>query len=206
VIISESLKKLPNRITMFRIIITFAFIPAIMAEDIFYNYIALAIFLVASISDFIDGYLARKYDIVSNFGKVMDPLADKILVLAALLCFVHLQVIPVWMVIIVISRDFFIQGIRQMAAQEGKIIAASNWGKVKTVIEMIAIITTLILISLNNSLTHYKILLPEFMNIESKTWMLKIIPYILMFFAAAAALISGLEYFFKNKNIFDAEL
>jgi CDP-diacylglycerol--glycerol-3-phosphate 3-phosphatidyltransferase len=206
VIISESLKKLPNRITMFRIIITFAFIPAIMAEDIFYNYIALAIFLVASISDFIDGHLARKYDIVSNFGKVMDPLADKILVLAALLCFVHLQVIPVWMVIIVISRDFFIQGIRQMAAQEGKIIAASNWGKVKTVIEMIAIITTLILISLNNSLTHYRIILPEFMNIESKTWMLKIIPYILMFLAAAAALISGLEYFFKNKNIFDAEL
>ncbi len=204
--ISENLKKLPNRITMFRIIITFAFIPAILAERLMWNYAALGIFLIASISDFLDGYLARKYNIISVFGQVMDPLADKILVLAALLCFVHLQVAPVWMVIIIISREFFVSGIRTMAAQQGKIIAASKWGKLKTATEMTAISATLLLISIHKTLAHYQIKQGEFMDISPETWMLKLIPYILFFIAASFSLISGLEYFFKNKSIFESEL
>jgi len=193
---------------MFRILITFAFIPAILAEDMALNYVALGIAVIAAVSDWLDGHLARKYNLISNFGKVMDPLADKILVFGALLCFVHLGVAPVWMVIIIIARDFFINGIRQLAAEEGRIIAASNWGKAKTVVELIAIIAILILLAVKRTLIHYGVDLDamEFMDMQTGKFLEKYIPYWLMFLATAMSLISGLEYYFKNIKIFDRQL
>jgi CDP-diacylglycerol--glycerol-3-phosphate 3-phosphatidyltransferase len=212
-LISEGLKKLPNRITMFRMLIIIAFIPALLAANIVFNYIALILFVIAGISDWLDGYLARKWNIVSNFGKVMDPLADKILVISTLLCFIQLGVIPAWMVVIIIGREFMISGIRMMAAQGGKIIQASNLGKLKTVIEMTAITTVLLLKVIQDTVEYYN---------DTQSWEQIIMkfgkwgdlfvqfaydgPYWLMFIATAMSLISGLDYFFKNKKIFDDEI
>lgn len=94
--------------------------------------ISLAIFIVASLTDFFDGYIARKYNLITDFGKIMDPLADKILVISALVVFVQLDYIPAWMSIIVLAREFLISGIRIMAAAKGEVIAAGNLGKYKT--------------------------------------------------------------------------
>jgi CDP-diacylglycerol---glycerol-3-phosphate 3-phosphatidyltransferase len=211
--IAEWKKKLPNRITIFRMCIIILFIPAILASNIVFNYIALFLFAVASISDWLDGHLARKWNIVSVFGKVMDPLADKILVVSTLLCFVQMNLVPAWMVVIIIGREFMVSGIRMMAAQDGKIIMASSLGKAKTMIEMTAITTVLLLKVIQDTIEYYN---------ESQTWeqiLMKLgnwgdhlvqfvyyAPYWLMFAAAVMSLISGLDYFLKNKSIFDKEI
>ncbi len=103
------------------------------------RWIALIIFIVASLTDLLDGKIARKYNLVTNFGKFMDPLADKLLVCSALICFVELQVLPAWIVIIIRGREFIISGFRLIAADNGIVIAANYWGKFKTVFQMIMI-------------------------------------------------------------------
>ena len=102
-----------------------------------YRYIAAVIFIVASFTDLLDGKIARKYNLVTNFGKFMDPLADKLLVCSGLICFVGLGQLPAWLVIIIISREFIISGFRLVASDNGVVIAASYWGKFKTVSQMI---------------------------------------------------------------------
>jgi len=194
---------------MFRILVVAFFIPALLADTMVYSYVSILLFSIAAISDFFDGYLARKYGLISNFGKVMDPLADKILILSALVCFVQLRIVPSWMVVILIGREFLVSGIRIMVAEEGEIIMASNWGKAKTVVEITAVTTTLILIAANHTI-NYLGLSRQDMIIKGEPLtefvLLTVIPYGLMFIAAALSLISGLEYFFKNKRVFDKEL
>lgn len=205
--ISVGLRKLPNRITMFRMLLVIAFIPCVLEgrteERMLYSWLAFAIFVIASISDFFDGYIARKYNIITTFGQVMDPLADKILVLAALLCFVQLNIVPAWMVIIVTSREFLISGIRIITAKEGEIIAASMWGKVKTVTEIVTILVILLMIAVYTTLVHFRIKPEDIGEWAPEAFMLRIIPYWLMFTATTLSVISGLEYFFKNKKVFD---
>ena len=104
------------------------------------RYIALAIFVVASVTDWFDGKLARKYNLVTNFGKFMDPLADKLLVCSAMICFIELEKLPAWFVIIIIGREFIISGFRLIAAENGVVIAANYWGKFKTTFQMAAVI------------------------------------------------------------------
>lgn len=113
-------------------------------ENQIFRYIAAAIFIVASLTDLLDGKIARKYNLVTNFGKFMDPLADKLLVCAALICLVSLGQFPVWMAIIIVSREFIISGFRLVAAEQGLVIAASYWGKFKTTFQMIAIILMIV--------------------------------------------------------------
>ncbi|MDO5101022.1 MAG: CDP-diacylglycerol--glycerol-3-phosphate 3-phosphatidyltransferase [Eubacteriales bacterium] len=128
----------PNKITLFRVIMIPFFVTAMLIPDLpAGNWIAAVIFVVASLTDFIDGYLARKYQLVTNFGKFMDPLADKLLVCAALICLVDVQRIPGWIVIIIISREFIISGFRLVASDQGVVIAAGWWGKAKTFTQMI---------------------------------------------------------------------
>ncbi len=204
----ETLKKIPNRLTMFRIFIIIIFIPTVLMDKMISSYIALFLFIIAAISDYLDGYIARKYNIISNFGKVMDPLADKIMVISALLCFVQLNIVPAWMVIIIIAREFLISGIRIMAAKDGDIIAASNWGKIKTITEIIAIIAILVLLSIVNTLEYLSISTEKIsiLDFQIRVILLRLIPYWLMFFVAVTALISGLEYYFKNIKLFENEI
>ncbi len=133
---------LPNKLTIIRVCMI-PFFVFFMMTDYLGNaskWVALAIFIVASLTDLLDGKIARKYNLVTNFGKFMDPLADKLLVCSALICFVELHTLPAWMVILIISREFIISGFRLIAADNGIVIAASYWGKFKTVFQMVMII------------------------------------------------------------------
>ena len=102
--------------------------------------IALALFIIASLTDLLDGKIARKYNLVTNFGKFMDPLADKLLVCSALICLIELNALPDWMVIIIISREFIISGFSLIASDNGVVIAASYWGKFKTTFQMVSVV------------------------------------------------------------------
>lgn len=131
---------LPNKLTIFRVILIPFFIIAMLVPGIpAGNWIALVIFIIASLTDLLDGRIARKYHLVTNFGKFMDPLADKLLVCSALICLVELSRIPSWMVVIIIAREFTISGFRLVAADNGVVIAASYWGKFKTTFQMLAV-------------------------------------------------------------------
>ncbi|MDO4219805.1 MAG: CDP-diacylglycerol--glycerol-3-phosphate 3-phosphatidyltransferase [Candidatus Saccharibacteria bacterium] len=136
---------LPNKLTMMRVLLIPVFVIALLVPIgiSWQKWIALAIFIVASLTDLADGKIARKYNLVTNFGKFMDPLADKLLVCAALVCLVSLERIPAWVVIIIISREFIVSGLRLIAVDQGVVIAASMWGKVKTVFQMTMIILML---------------------------------------------------------------
>lgn len=132
----------PNKLTVARMILV-PFLVLFMLTDLggeANRYIALAIFVVASVTDWFDGKLARKYNLVTNFGKFMDPLADKLLVCSAMICFIELEKLPAWFVIIIIGREFIISGFRLVAADNDIVIAASYWGKFKTVSQMFMLI------------------------------------------------------------------
>ena len=132
---------LPNKLTMLRVImIPFFVVFMLMDGMVSARYIALALFVVASFTDFLDGNIARKHNLVTNFGKFMDPLADKLLVCSALICLIETGQLPAWYVIIIIAREFIISGFRLIASDNGIVIAASYWGKFKTVSQMIMII------------------------------------------------------------------
>lgn len=133
---------LPNKLTMLRVIMIPFFVFFLLTEvaGACSPWVALALFCVASLTDFFDGQIARKYNLVTNFGKFMDPLADKLLVCSALICFIELRLLPAWFVIIIIAREFIISGFRLVASDNGVVIAASWWGKFKTVSQMLMII------------------------------------------------------------------
>lgn len=133
---------LPNKLTVMRVLLIPFFVFFMLTDYLgeFSKWIALLLFAVASLTDLLDGKIARKYHLVTNFGKFMDPLADKLLVCSALICFVELGALPAWIVIIIISREFIISGFRLIAADNGIVIAAGYWGKFKTVFQMAMIL------------------------------------------------------------------
>ncbi len=170
---------LPNKLTMFRVVLIPVFIVVLMSGLIAEpasRYIAVIIFCVASFTDYLDGHIARKYNLVTNFGKFMDPLADKLLVSAAMICMIELGMLPAWVVIIIISREFIITGFRLIAAEGGLVIAASWWGKIKTVTQMAMII--LMLLGVN-----------------------KVIGTILVVLATIFTVVSGVDYIVKNISV-----
>lgn len=141
---------LPNKLTILRIIMIPFFVLFLLLEggnNAGYRYVAAAIFIVASLTDLLDGKIARKYNLVTNFGKFMDPLADKLLVCSGLICFVELGQLPAWFVIIIISREFIISGFRLVASDNGLVIAASYWGKFKTASQMVMSVLLIVNIS-----------------------------------------------------------
>lgn len=131
----------PNKLTLLRVILIPFFVVCMLAVSAGWGkWAALAIFVIASLTDTLDGYLARRDNLVTNFGKFMDPLADKLLVCSAMICLVDLERIPSWVVIIIIGREFVISGFRLIASDNGIVIAANYWGKIKTVCQMVMII------------------------------------------------------------------
>ena len=148
---------LPNKLTVLRVCMIPFFVVMLLlngGENQTDRYIAAAIFIVASLTDMLDGKIARKYNLVTNFGKFMDPLADKLLVCSALICLVDLKQLPAWMVIVIISREFIISGFRLVASDNGIVIAASYWGKFKTTFQMISVILLIVQIPALTVLTQ----------------------------------------------------
>lgn len=172
---------LPNKLTVFRVILI-PFFVLFMQPFVPYwgRYVALIIFIVASLTDLFDGKIARKYNLVTNFGKLMDPLADKLLVCTAMLCLMDIDLLPCIVVIIVICREFIISAFRMIAASNNVVIAAGIWGKMKTVFQMSMVIALLI---------HYEH--PVYQAIE----------YALIGIATALTIISLIDYLIKNKNV-----
>ncbi len=192
---------LPNKITIARILLVpiMMLMPyiGITAKTSFglpiVNIIILIIFLVASFTDYLDGHIARKRNIVTNFGKFLDPIADKLLVLAALVMLVEARIIPGWIPIIIAAREFMVSAIRMLAATEGKVIAASKLGKIKTVTQMVAI--SLAFLDAN-----------YFMNfvcggLTGFALILNILMSAAMLLAVIATIWSGVDYFMKSKDV-----
>lgn len=188
---------LPNRLSLFRIILTFLFMFLLFSHGLLAKTLALITFILASLTDFYDGYFARKYNLLTDLGKLLDPLADKVLVLAAFLAFVEMRFVPAWMVVIIILRELMITGMRILAVNKGKVLAASLAGKHKTVSQMISILVVLgVMVLKEVSLTFF-----NFWTNEFEFWT-RIGIYVLMLITIALTLISGAFYLTKNKEIF----
>lgn len=177
---------LPNKLSLFRIalvpvMLVFYYMAVWTNLIIFTDYLMLApIFIIASLTDFADGYIARKYHMVTVFGKFIDPLADKLIVLVALLILNDVQLIPIWVTVVILSREFIVTGIRLIAVQEGNVIAASPLGKYKTATTMVGIVSMLF--------SFY------FFNDG-----FELIGLILIYIGTLLTVISGVDYFIKNK-------
>ncbi|MDE7045433.1 MAG: CDP-diacylglycerol--glycerol-3-phosphate 3-phosphatidyltransferase [Acetatifactor sp.] len=170
---------LPNKLTMFRVILIPFFIVFLLIPITPYDkWIALGIFIIASLTDLLDGKIARRYNLVTNFGKFMDPLADKLLVCSALICLIELDKIPSWMVIVIIAREFIISGFRLVASDNGVVIAASYFGKFKTTFQMAAVCLMIA-------------------DIPS----LHIVTQIVLWIAVILTVVSLIDYLVKNKNV-----
>lgn len=187
---------LANKLTLLRIFLVPIFLAFIAINDIPYGkVIATVIFIIAAITDQLDGYIARSRNQITRFGKFMDPLADKLLVTAALISLVEFHIISTWIAMIIIAREFAVTGLRAVAAAENVVIAASPWGKLKTVVQIIAII--LALINLNYDNTSLGIINKFIINPK----MISTTTNIFMFFAVVITIVSGVDYFIKNKEI-----
>lgn len=174
---------LPNKLTLFRIFLIPVLIIVMMLNIPSKYLVACIIFIVASITDAMDGYIARSRNLVTDFGKFMDPLADKLLVIATLTCMIEASLVSAWMVIIIVSRELTVSILRAIAAADGKVIAASGGGKLKTITQMLSIIVILLGANFNNALL---------LNIG----------FILILIATLLTLYSGWEYLYKNKDLF----
>ena len=173
---------LPNKLTLLRVILV-PFFVAVLLTGYFGDaskWIALAIFIIASLTDMLDGKIARKYGLVTNFGKFMDPLADKLLVCSAMICLIELDRLPAWIVIIIIAREFIISGFRLIASDNGVVIAASWWGKFKTVSQMTMVI---LLIA------------------DIQTEAMQVISVIVTYLALILTIVSLVDYIIKNKDV-----
>ena len=174
---------LPNKLTLFRIFLIPVFIIVMLLNVPSKYLIACIVFILASMTDAMDGHIARKYNLITDFGKFMDPLADKLLVIAALICMIEVGLVPGWMVIIIVSRELTVSILRVIASADGKVIAASGGGKLKTISQMISIPILLL-------------------GAQYKNTILLSIGNITILLATLLTLYSGWEYLYKNKNLF----
>lgn len=189
---------LPNKLTIGRILLVPLFVAATIINFPLHNAVALILFIVASLTDMLDGKIARKRNLVTDFGKFADPLADKILVLAALLCFVQNGLCDCIAVIIVLFREFSVTSIRLIAATKGKVVAANIWGKIKTVTQMIAIITILVMQTFLDISSLLGLLSADITSTLSSVFI--IIGGVLIWISTAFTIISGVIYIKQNSN------
>lgn len=173
---------LPNKLTILRVIMIPFFVFFLMAPyfEGYGNYIAAAIFIVASLTDMLDGKIARKYNLVTNFGKFMDPLADKLLVCSAMICLIETGQLAAWIVIVIIAREFIISGFRLVASDNGVVIAASYWGKFKTTFQMLMVIVLIL---------------------DIQNTFFSVLGVILTYVALILTIVSLIDYIVKNKSV-----
>lgn len=183
-----------NRLTLSRLLLTIVFVAALSSSWQYGRTIALAVFLVAGISDFIDGEIARRYGIVTDFGKLMDPLVDKIMVAAAFISLVPLKAVPAWAATAVVARDFLITGLRMMASAKGKVLPAERLGKQKTSWQVVTVVFFLALLSVHEL---------RYANDES-TWWLRAwneAGPVLVWITVALTIYSGLLYAWRHRDL-----
>lgn len=171
---------LPNKLTILRVILIPFFVFFMLYGGDYGNYIAVAIFIIASLTDMLDGKIARKYNLVTNFGKFMDPLADKLLVCSAMICLIENGKLAAWIVIVIIAREFIISGFRLVASDNGIVIAASYWGKFKTVFQMLMVIVLIL------DIPHGAF---------------QILGTVLTYIALILTIVSLIDYVAKNKDV-----
>ncbi len=168
----------PNKLTVLRMVLVPIFMVIYMIESIpYHTAIAAFIFIFASVTDWLDGYLARKNNLVTNFGKFMDPLADKLLVTGALLCLMERDMVSFWIVMLIIAREFIVSGLRLVAVTKGIVIAAGKLGKLKTVLQLIAISAAILSVN-------------------------RVIVDILIYVSAFMTVLSGADYLIRNRKVF----
>jgi CDP-diacylglycerol--glycerol-3-phosphate 3-phosphatidyltransferase len=189
---------MPNKLTIFRIILSPVFLLFLITDTIPFHYIfALIIFIIASITDMIDGNLARKNNQITDFGKFLDPLADKILVAAALVGFVELNLISSWFAVIILTREFLVSSLRLVVAGSGTVIAASLWGKLKTTFTLISII---LILTLQSTAMLF--------NLTSNTAVMSVFYWVGTFFIAVSTvftIISGAQYLSEHRHHVDVK-
>lgn len=184
-----------NKLTMLRIVLTFVFMFFLFGYGLWAKALSLVIFLFAALSDFFDGLLAHKRNMVTDFGRLMDPIADKILVLAAFAAFVQLQLIDAWMFMIIVSREILITSLRLFALNKGKVLAATRAGKHKTASQMLVIFTILGFVLLKEVMLTYFTWDPGWEKFFRQGI------YILMLFTVGLTLYSGLSYLWDNRKV-----
>ena len=175
---------IPNKLTIIRVIMVPLFVAAFLIDSIS-EWAALILFVAAGLTDMLDGMIARKYNMVTDFGKLMDPLADKLLVMSALVAFIPVAGVPVWVVVVILGREFMVTSLRLIAAGKGVVIAADKWGKVKTISQMVWLNYTLLMLWL----------FPE------AGWA-HILFVVLMGIVVATTVLSGANYMLKNKALY----
>lgn len=174
-----------NKLTLLRVVLVPFYMIFLLMPDFKFQMIALAIFIIASLTDMLDGQIARKYNQITSFGKFVDPLADKMLTTAAFLVFLAQGLISVWAVMIILAREFMVAGVRLSAVTEGKVIAASFWGKLKTVSQMVVIIASTLILNIS--------VIPH----DTAVLVINIMVWISVAFTA----LSGLDYLIKNRSL-----
>ncbi len=185
---------LPNKLTIVRIILAPLFLVLLVVNFPHHYLAAMLVFIIASLTDMLDGKIARKYNLITNFGKFMDPLADKMLVHAAFIGFLYLQIGwgMLWINFILLTREFLVTSVRYMAATNGKVVAADIWGKLKTVMQMVAIIATL----------FFEWLIGLGFVPSGVAAGLRIFDDVLLWIAAVLSVLSGINYLLANKEFF----
>lgn len=188
---------LPNQLTVARLFLSFIFVALLSIEGVDYTKTAaLLVFAIAAITDFLDGHLARKHQLITNFGKLMDPLADKILMCAGFVLLTWLELIPAWMVVVILSREFLVTGLRLLASAEGVVLAAENLGKYKTIFQIVTIIYFLIYLAAQDPWL-------EFMKPIFNSFFLgpEYLGMLLNWISLILTLWSGCSYAWKNRNM-----
>lgn len=185
---------LPNKLTILRLVFIPFYVFFLMTDYFsFTSHVALVIFILASLTDTLDGMIARKYNLITDFGKFADPLADKILVLSGMVCFVALGRMPYWVCILILAREFAVSGFRLVLASKGTVVAASVWGKFKTVVQIIM----LGFMTFDAERLVFEQGWPEVI------WTVyHIVTVVLMYLALALTMISMIDYFYKNREGF----
>ena len=187
---------LANQLTISRIFLTFVFMAFLFAGGVAAKAMALATFILASFTDFLDGFIAKRHNMTSDFGKLMDPIADKILVLAAFLAFVEMKLVPAWMVLVIVLREVFVTGFRIAALGRHKVIAADEGGKHKMVSQVLSILAILVFIILREAgIKTFIFWTPEIENIYKDAI------FFLMSVTVLLTIVSGTSYLLKNREV-----
>src|SRR5262245_8648923 len=194
---------LPNKLTISRFILTVGFLVVMFSRIPFHETIALFLFVAGGISDFLDGQIARRQNLITNFGILMDPLADKIMVCSAFIAFVGLQWIPAWMVVVIVTRELAITGLRLLAASKNVVLAAEGYGKHKTISQILAINSLLILHSYEEWGTFGRVLFGGALGGHPWTWW---ITEISVWAAVFLTILSGAVYLWRNREIYLRDL